>query len=231
MTAAQALQRAIEMAVTRPLCQKSHRGVILFHPDRDGCTLAVNGPPRGFKCDGSPACRAACRDVAVHAEARAIMDALEHGTSLRDDLMGSAGWELLHVKVIDGAAVPSGPPSCVRCSALILEAGISKVWLLHEDGLKSYTAVEFHRLSLEHHGLPTTRAGAVATPKRREICTDINLAIGEIRITPWAQVMGATPPGGYELRDRAVFKAEHGQPLTDAEREMLLAIANGLRAL
>lgn len=225
MIAAQALQRAIEMAATRPLCQKSHRGVILFHPDREGCTLAVNGPPAGFKCDGSTACRAACRDVAVHAEARAILGGLARGYRLRE------GWQLLHVKVADGAPVPSGPPSCVRCSALILESGIAKVWLLHEDGLRAYDAVEFHRLSLEYHGLPTTRAGVVAAPKAREVCTDINIAIGEIRITPWAQVMGATPPGGYELRDRALFQVERGRTLTDAEREMLLTIANGLRAL
>lgn len=151
MTPQAALQRAIEMATTLPLCQKSHRGVILFHPDQEGCTLAVNGPPVGFKCDGSTACRAACRDVAVHAEARAILGGLAHGYRLRD------GWELLHVKVIDGQPVPSGPPSCVRCSALIVESGIPKAWLLHEQGLTSYSAEEFHALSLRYHGLPGTR--------------------------------------------------------------------------
>ena len=29
---------------------------------------------------------------------------------------------MLHVKVVDGQAVPSGPPSCVDCSKLILTA-------------------------------------------------------------------------------------------------------------
>lgn len=228
MTENQALQHAI-MVANASDCAKSKRGVVIFHAgdavQHGPARSATNGPPHPFTCDGSPACRAGCRDIAIHAEARAIIQALEAGVNLRD------GWELLHVKVIDGAPVPSGPPSCVRCSALILESGIARVWLLHAEGLVGYSAVEFHRMSLEHHGLQTTRVGTVATPKGREICTDINIAIGEIRAKPWAKVMGATPPGGYELRDRALFRAERGQPLTDAEREMLLTIANGLRAL
>jgi hypothetical protein len=220
MTVETALKRATEAGAASP-CAKSKRGVVVFHPCQPiHFYPSANHPPAPFICDGSPPCRAACRDVAVHAEAAAVLAALAAGVKLAE------GWELLHVKVVDGRPVPSGPPSCVRCSTLILEAGIRRVWLLHESGLKGYDAVEFHRLSLEHHGLPTTRA----QPAAREICTDINVAIGEIRATPWKCVMGSTPPGGYELRDRALFKVERAQTLTDDERLILLAIANGLRA-
>lgn len=77
--------------------------------------------------------------------------------------------------------VPSGPPSCWQCSRFVLEAGIAKVWLAHApatsppdvgntsseknrkarvawlaNGLRCYTALEFHRLTLEHHQLPIT---------------------------------------------------------------------------
>jgi deoxycytidylate deaminase len=221
MTPNTALKLATLAGASSP-CAKSKRGVVIFHPCQPlHFHPGVNHPPAPFICDGSPACRAACRDVAVHAEAAAILSARAAGVKFAE------GWELLHVKVVDGKAVPSGSPSCIRCSALILEAGVRRVWLLHENGLRSYDPVEFHRLSLEHHGLPAARA----KPATREICTDINIAIGEIHATPWGYVMGATPPGGYELRDRALFKVKRGQTLTDDERSILLAIANGLRAL
>lgn len=161
MTPEAALDIAAKVAAIYPLCRKSQRGVTIFHPDSGDSIYAVNGPPKGFRCDGSAACRASCRDVAVHAEARAILYAGERGFQLRK------GWELLHVKVADGALVPSGPPSCVRCSALILESGIAKVWLLHEDGLRAYHAVEFHRLSLEYHGLP---AVTIESPPASKSC-------------------------------------------------------------
>jgi deoxycytidylate deaminase len=89
--------------------------------------------------------------VAVHAEERAILAALADGIQL------GPGWELLHVRVVNGKAVPSGPPSCVKCSRLILESGISTMWLLHTEGLVAYAAERFHELSLAFHNLPTTR--------------------------------------------------------------------------
>ena len=155
MSPEHALKLAVE-AGALATCQKSLRGVVIFHPhDRFASSItAFNGPPAPFACDGSAACRAACNQVAVHAEARAILAALGAGVKLR------LGWEMLHVKVVDGQAVPSGPPSCVKCSQLILESGLSTMWLLHEEGLVSYTAERFHELSLEHYGLPTTRRGA-----------------------------------------------------------------------
>lgn len=72
MTAEQALQHAVEAARTSP-CAKSKRGVVVFHPVTGRWAAASNGPPSPFVCDGSVACRAGCRDVAVHAEARAIL--------------------------------------------------------------------------------------------------------------------------------------------------------------
>jgi len=150
-------QRALELAVdagAKAACQKSRRGVVIFHAACEGSVSASNGPPVPFVCGGSADCRAACREVAVHAEARALL------AFKAADPLDRLGWELVHVKVVDGRPVPSGPPSCVRCSALILEAGIARVWLLHEDGLRAYSAIEFHALSLQHHGLPAPRDAA-----------------------------------------------------------------------
>lgn len=69
------------------------------------------------------------------------------------------GAHLIHVKAVDGKAVPSGPPSCPRCSSVILAAGISVVWLLHEAGWTPYTSEHFHAQTLAHEGLPVLRRG------------------------------------------------------------------------
>jgi len=151
MSPEHALSKAVE-AGALATCQKSLRGVVIFHPDQPRSVAVFNGPPEPFVCDGSADCRAGCNTVAVHAEERAILAALGAGYQLW------AGWEMLHVKVVDGQAVASGPPSCVKCSRLILESGLARMWLLHREGLVAYTAERFHELSLIHHNLPAPRA-------------------------------------------------------------------------
>lgn len=143
-SAEQALERAVRMAAQSP-CEKSKRGVAIWDPELFDILCANhNHPPRGFSCDGSEECRANCGKHCVHAEMAAILDAKS----------GLHRCHMIHVKVVDGEAVPSGPPSCAECSKHILEAGIKVMWLLHEDGLRGYTALEFHELSLQARGLP-----------------------------------------------------------------------------
>jgi len=148
-----ALERATEAAVSAG-CAKSKRGVIIWDPtNRDlGYALGQNSPPFPFICDGSEQCRGSCNKLAVHAEQAALLEWLGRENVNSMDLREC---ELLHVKVVDGEAVPSGPPSCWQCSRLISEVGFfRKVWLLHEVGLKAYTPYEFHLLTLENCGLP-----------------------------------------------------------------------------
>lgn len=145
----EALEWATYIATLGP-CAKSKRGVVIFK--EDGIIgHDYNAPPKPFVCDGSEACRASCNKLCVHAESAAL---------LYVGVEGAHGAHLLHVKVVDGKPVPSGPPSCWQCSREILAAGIATVWLLHEDGLRSYTAEEFHRLTLERCGLPVLRGDA-----------------------------------------------------------------------
>lgn len=143
MSPTEALVHAVDAARRSP-CAKSKRGVVVFRPDGGFHFTACNGPPTGFACNGSDACRGSCNKVAVHAEERAIRLAGFHAD----------GAELLHVKVVDGEAVPSGAPSCWQCSRVVVDSGIAAVWLLHEDGLRRYPAAEFHRLTLAACGLP-----------------------------------------------------------------------------
>lgn len=151
------LDRVVAAAVAagaRSPCAKSKRGVALYDfalGEARVVARAWNSPPPGFACDGSAACRAACREVCVHAEIAALITA---GPRAR-------GRSLLHVKVVDGRAVPGGGPSCVGCSRAIVQAGIRTVRLLEErDGdvrWVAYSADEFHALSLAAHGFPVTR--------------------------------------------------------------------------
>jgi len=145
MTEEEALEAAVSIGNKSP-CQKSKRGVVIFN-QYGLLGWGNNHPPKPFVCDGSEGCRGSCNKLAVHAEQAALIDAMNDQEPMLDA-------EMLHVKVIDGVAVPSGPPSCWQCSRLILDSGIQKVWLLHENGLKSYSAVEFHEETLKNCNLP-----------------------------------------------------------------------------
>lgn len=117
-----AIAEAVAAARLSP-CAKSKRGVSFFSR-RTGVTFRgdFNGPPEGFSCSGSDTCKAHCRKVAVHAEERAIMGILGEMAHLGE-------WpDLVHVKVVNGELVPSGPPSCLQCSRLVAEVGVG-VWL------------------------------------------------------------------------------------------------------
>lgn len=109
------------------------------------CARGHNAQPAPFSCNGFSRCRKNCGKLCVHAEQAALdrLDSTDYSQNL----------QMLHVKMVDGLAVPSGPPSCWQCSRAILARGIQSMWLLHEDGLRRYSAEEFHRLTLENCGL------------------------------------------------------------------------------
>ncbi len=137
-----ALQLATKMAMLSS-CVKSKRGAVIWHPHREVVAIGWNRQPGTYACDGSAQCREHCGKLCVHAETSVLLKA---GLSAKDASM-------LHVKAVDGVAVPSGPPSCWQCSRLILAAGIETMWLFHDAGLRAYSAEEFHRLTLEHHAI------------------------------------------------------------------------------
>jgi len=145
MNEQEALKLATETASLSPCC-KSKRGVVVWKPgEAMPAAVGFNHPPKGFTCDGSRACRAHCNKLCLHAEEDALLNVPEKDVS---------EYELVHVKAVDGEAVASGEPSCWQCSRKMLDKGIKRVWLLHEDGLVPYTARTFHRMTLDYCGLP-----------------------------------------------------------------------------
>lgn len=131
-------------------CQKSQRGVVIWRRNSGVLSLGWNAPVIG-QCDGSEACRRDCAKLCVHAEQHALQEAAKYGKGIH-------GAEMLHVKIVDGKPVTSGPPSCWQCSRAICQSNLTAMWLLHEgpDGdpeLVRYDTREFHRLTLEHCGI------------------------------------------------------------------------------
>ena len=141
-----ALLEATKIASESP-CQ-SKRGVIIWHREHGIVSGGYNNQPSGFSCDGSEKCRCNCAKTAVHAEQAALIKAIsvEKRFSLSE-------CEMLHVKSVEGNAVFSEKPRCWQCSKLILEAGLDKMWLYLESGLKSYSAEDFHKITLENNDL------------------------------------------------------------------------------
>ncbi len=132
------LERAIQIALKSP-CEKSKRGVVIV-AGNEIISEAFNGPPQGLICKPDY-CKEICRDYTVHAEERAIFQALKEGKELSLARM-------YHVKVKNGVNVPTGGPSCTKCSKIVLEAKVQEFVLQQEEGLVLYGAREFHELSL-----------------------------------------------------------------------------------
>lgn len=105
-----------------------------------------NHPAIG-ECDGSQWCQDVCRVRCLHAEQVALLKS--------PFSPGEKGVQMLHLKVVDGKGVPSGPPSCAECSKLIVGAGLEGMWLLHETPNRGpvwqfYPAREFHEQTLDN---------------------------------------------------------------------------------
>jgi hypothetical protein len=141
----EALEIAIETAKQSPCC-KSKRGAILWHRGTGHHVAAFNAPPLPFVCGKDEACRQVCNKICNHAEAKCLIGFW----------VVHAAYEMLHIKVVDGQPVASGPPSCWQCSRLILASGIKSMWLLH-DVLRRYTPEEFHEITLKANGLPRNK--------------------------------------------------------------------------
>lgn len=85
------------------------------------------------------------RTCCMHAEWRAIMDALKRNPG---KLMGS---DLYFTRVDeDGKIKKSGKPYCTVCSRMALDAGVEHFVLWHEEGIRAYSTDEYNRLSYQY---------------------------------------------------------------------------------
>ncbi len=84
------------------------------------------------------------RTCCMHAEWRAIMDALRNHP---DKIIGS---QLFFAGLDEeGNMQKSGKPYCTVCSRLAIDAGISEFVLWHENGITAYPTDEYNDLSYD----------------------------------------------------------------------------------
>ena len=92
--------------------------------------------PNNFKSD---------KTCCIHAEQRAIMDALRNNPS---KILGSRLYFIRLGK--DGKKIHAGKPYCTICSKMALDSGIFEFVLWHKDGIRVYNTEEYNRLSFEY---------------------------------------------------------------------------------
>ncbi len=93
--------------------------------------------PKSFKSD---------RTCCVHAEQRAIMDALQGSCGA---LIGGSTLYFIRLDEND-QPIHAGEPYCTICSKMALDVGISKFVLWQKEGWTSYDTKYYNELSFKH---------------------------------------------------------------------------------
>ena len=135
----------------KALCLNAHCGAVIASANIV-IGAGYNGPPLDSEANRmckneykSPVKNNYDRTCCLHAEWRAIMDALKR---YPHSVKGS---KLYFVRVNDaGEVLKSGPPYCTACSRLALDVGIAKFHLWHEEGITAYDTDEYNRLSYSY---------------------------------------------------------------------------------
>jgi Cytidine and deoxycytidylate deaminase zinc-binding region len=132
------------------LCKRAKCGAVIV---ADGSVIGegYNAPPQddlGQACCEAPVAFVvkpkSDRTCCVHAEWRAICDALRRNAAL------VPGATLYFTRVDEaGEILRSGPPYCTVCSRLALDVGLSAFALWHEEGIGLYPTDAYNRLSYE----------------------------------------------------------------------------------
>ncbi len=141
------IAKAAEIA-SDATCERAKCGSVIV---KSGEIIGVgfNSPPRNLenqrRCSrpkDSYHKKVTDKTCCVHAEQRAIMDALRRNS---DKLPGSR----LYFVRLDGGGKPSraGEPYCTICSKMALDVGISEFVLWHEKGVCVYNTEEYNTLS------------------------------------------------------------------------------------
>lgn len=143
------MQEAVLVA-RQAICDDAHCGAVIVK-DGEIVGRGFNAPPTGTKTKRCHIpktayhARVTDKTCCVHAEVRAVMDALRsHPGKL-------AHATLYFIRVDErGEKKYSGMPYCTLCSKLVLDAGIETFVLWHEAGITSYEAAEYNELSFAY---------------------------------------------------------------------------------
>ena len=133
-------------------CEKSKCGSVIVKFD-EVIGSGFNSPPQDNeeqkKCSNSKDSyhkKVTDKTCCVHAEQRAIMDALKKNP---DKISGS---RLYFIRLNDnGTPLRAGEPYCTICSKMALDVGISEFVLWHDKGVCVYDTKEYNALSFQFY--------------------------------------------------------------------------------
>ena len=146
---AQGYLRACASIAMHSNCLRSRCGSVIV---KNGRIIGegFNSPPnheRLFKCvkDTLPKDFKSDKTCCVHAEQRAIMDALKKNPA-------NIAYSRIYFIRLDenGKQAVAGKPYCTICSKMALDAGIAEFVLLHEEGITVYNTKEYNDLSFAY---------------------------------------------------------------------------------
>ena len=129
-------------------CLKDKCGSVIVH--KGGIIgKGWNSPPNDKSVDYCikeilPANFKSEKHCCLHAEQRAVMDALKN---YPDEIKGST----IYFTRIDsmGSIINSGDPYCTICSKFVLDNGVKEFVLWHKKGIAVYDTEEYNKLSFK----------------------------------------------------------------------------------
>jgi dCMP deaminase len=128
-------------------CLRSRCGSVIVR-GRDLLGTGWNSPPgdcQPEKCrkDMLPVDFKSDKTCCLHAEQRAIIDALRQGHDLKNS-------RLYFIRIDDeGNSQYAGQPYCTICSKMSLDSGIKEFVLSHQEGITIYESNEYNELSFQ----------------------------------------------------------------------------------
>ncbi len=130
-------------------CYRSRCGSVIVK-DQKIIGKGYNSPPLDKKLeyclkDSLPADFKSDKTCCIHAEQRAIMDALQH----RPEKIKDSRLYFIRLDEI-GNKLKAGKPYCTICSKMALDAGIAEFALWHEEGISVYDTKEYNELSFQY---------------------------------------------------------------------------------
>lgn len=129
-------------------CLRSKSGAVIVR-NKNIIGIGYNSPPNDkalLECikDKLPTNFKSDKTCCVHAEQRAILDALRGEKDLRNS-------RLYYIRLdLNNNIIKSGDPYCTICSKLSLDSGISEFILYKKEGIALYDTYEYNDLSFKY---------------------------------------------------------------------------------
>lgn len=144
------IAKAVEVA-QNATCERSKCGSVIVQSNRI-IGIGFNSPPQEIEEQRRCSCskdsyhkKVTDKTCCVHAEQRAIMDALRKNP---DKLSGS---RLYFIRLNDDDKPSrSGKPYCTICSKMALDVGIVEFVLWHDKGICVYGTKEYNTISYQY---------------------------------------------------------------------------------